>query len=250
MYFLRPFFRGRPFVGGNWKLNGSFASIAKLAEAFNAGGPAPNTEVVIFPTMLALHSTQSLLAHAKVGAQDVSAQKGFGAFTGEISAQLLVEAGIEYTLTGHSERRSTVAAESSELIARKTLHAIEAGLIVVLCIGEQLEERDAGKTLDVLKEQMARRRRRVVWVACTGFVAFLTTWIQCLHARVQERLCRPHARVRLLSLPCRQSRHALTRAHTHPRHPITTNNDDDDNDDGGGDDDNNENNENNHRSQS
>lgn len=92
----------------------------------------------------------------QVGAQDVSVQKGFGAMTGEISAQLLVEAGIEYTLTGHSERRSKVAAESSELIAQKTLNAIEAGLTVVLCIGEQLEDRDAGATLEVLKAQMVR----------------------------------------------------------------------------------------------
>ena len=86
----------------------------------------------------------------------MSVQKGFGAMTGEISAQLLVEAGVEYTLAGHSERRSKVAAESSELIAQKTLNAIEAGLTVVLCIGEQLEDRDAGTTLEVLKAQMVR----------------------------------------------------------------------------------------------
>jgi len=144
----------RPFVGGNWKLNGSFASIAELTEAFNGGEPTPEIDVVIFPTMIAVDRTRSLLKNMKVGAQDVSAQKGFGAMTGEISAELLAEAGIEYTLTGHSERRSKVAAESSELIARKTLNAIEAGLTAVLCIGEQLEDRDAGKTLDVLKSQL------------------------------------------------------------------------------------------------
>ena len=80
--------------------------------------------------------------------------------TGEISPQLLVEAGIEYTLTGHSERRHNVAHETSELIAQKTLQAIEAGLTVVLCIGEQLAERDAGTTLDVLVEQMVSACKR------------------------------------------------------------------------------------------
>ncbi len=157
-----------PFIGGNWKLNGSFKSIEALAEAFNAGGAATaGVETVIFPTLLALDRTRSQLQHMQVGAQDVSAQKGFGAMTGEISAQLLAEAGVEYTLTGHSERRHTVARESSELIAKKTLLALEAGLTVVLCIGELLAERDAGKTVDVLKEQMVRYRVcGVVWYTC------------------------------------------------------------------------------------
>lgn len=142
------------FVGGNWKLNGSFESIAQLTDAFNAGEPTPGVEVVIFPTMLALDRTRSLLKNMAVGAQDVSVKTGFGAMTGEISPQLLVEADIRYTLTGHSERRHKVASETSELIAQKTRNAIEAGLRVVLCIGEQLAERDAGTTVTVLKEQM------------------------------------------------------------------------------------------------
>ena len=145
-----------PFVGGNWKLNGSFESIAELADAFNAGEVSAGIETVIFPTMIAVDRTRSLLKNMKVGAQNVSVQKGFGAMTGEISPQLLVEAGIEYVLTGHSERRHKVAHESSELIAQKTLNAIEAGLTVILCIGEKLEEREAGTTIDVLKEQMVR----------------------------------------------------------------------------------------------
>ena len=140
-------------MGGNWKLNGSFASIAELAAAFNEGEPTA-VEVVIFPTMIAVDRTRSLLKNMAVGAQDVSVQKGFGAMTGEISPQLLVEAGIEYTLTGHSERRHKVAHETSELIAQKTFNAIEAGLTVILCIGEQLADRDANTTMDVLKEQM------------------------------------------------------------------------------------------------
>lgn len=144
----------RPFVGGNWKLNGSFESIAALTEAFNTSGPVDSVEVVIFPTLLALDRTRMQLKHFGTGAQDVSVHQGFGAMTGEISPQLLVEGGIRYVLTGHSERRHKVAHEAADLVAQKTLSAIKAGLTVVLCIGEKLEDRDEGKMLDVLQRQM------------------------------------------------------------------------------------------------
>ena len=89
--------------------------------------------------------------------KDVSVKAGFGAYTGEISAALLADIGVKWTLTGHSERRVgfECPGESSALVAKKTAVAIAAGLSVMLCIGESLEERESGRTMDVCAEQLA-----------------------------------------------------------------------------------------------
>ncbi len=82
---------------------------------------------------------------------------GYGAFTGEISAQMLLDSGIQWTLTGHSERRIGfgIPGETSELVGRKTAVAVRAGMSVIACIGEQLADRENGSTLVVLQEQLA-----------------------------------------------------------------------------------------------
>ncbi len=87
-----------------------------------------------------------------VSAQNCSAQ-GNGAFTGEVSADILVDLGLKWVILGHSERRSLYG-ESNEVVAKKTKYALEKGLNVILCIGEKLEEREAGTTNNVLKGQL------------------------------------------------------------------------------------------------
>jgi triosephosphate isomerase len=113
-----------------------------------------NVEVVVAPTDLHLTTTQSKLAKTDVhvAAQDVS-QYGRGAYTGNITADQLTDAKIEWTLTGHSERRCLFG-ESDQDVALKTKVALENGLNVMLCIGESLEERESGKTGKVNARQL------------------------------------------------------------------------------------------------
>jgi len=142
------------FVGGNFKMNGNVASLNKIVEGLNAATLSQDTEVVISPPALYLLS----LAQAAKNGVEVAAQncyfKESGAFTGEISPVQLKDAGINWVILGHSERR-TYFAETSELVAKKTDAAIKAGLSVILCIGELLEQREAGKTNEVNESQLS-----------------------------------------------------------------------------------------------
>jgi len=143
------------FVGGNFKMNPtSRAEKQKLVHALSIGEIDANTEVVIAPPSLYLLPSLELL---KGSAVKVAAQKCYfktsGAFTGEISPAQLVDAGVPYVILGHSERR-TLFHETSELVAQKTRAALDAGLSVILCIGETLQEREAGETVAVVQKQL------------------------------------------------------------------------------------------------
>ncbi|EEB09018.1 triosephosphate isomerase [Schizosaccharomyces japonicus yFS275] len=142
------------FVGGNFKMNGSLESQKKIIEALNAAKlNTEKVEVVVAPQALYLLNTRAeLRKDIGVAAQNVFS-KAHGAYTGENSAQSLADAGITYTLTGHSERR-TIFKESDEFVADKTQYAIEQGLIVIACIGETLAEREADKTIEVCVRQL------------------------------------------------------------------------------------------------
>ena len=95
------------FVGGNWKLNGTRASVQQLVKTYNDGGDFPkNVEVVVAPTALHISYVQdNMRSDVQVSAQNISSDAGFGAMTGELSAELFKEWGVGWTLTGHSERR-------------------------------------------------------------------------------------------------------------------------------------------------
>lgn len=104
-----------------------------------------------------MHALKSILRpDIAVSAEDVGFKKGYGAFTGEISPEMLLDSGIHWTLTGHSERRVGFgfAGETSPVVATKTKNAIDTGLNVILCIGEQLADRQSGKTMTVCAEQL------------------------------------------------------------------------------------------------
>lgn len=141
------------FVGGNWKMNGDKKSIDGIVDTLKAGQKDPNTEVVISPPTLYLDYVSSALKGSGV---QVAAQNCYkaakGAFTGDISPAMIQDVGCGWVILGHSERRH-VFGESDELIGAKVAHALDAGLKLIPCIGEKLEEREAGKTNEVVFRQ-------------------------------------------------------------------------------------------------
>ncbi|PAA74246.1 hypothetical protein BOX15_Mlig025397g3, partial [Macrostomum lignano] len=143
----------RFFVGGNWKMNGSQASIAGIVGFLKAGPLDPRTEVVVAPPAPYLASVRAQLP-AEIG---VAAQNCYkvasGAFTGEISPAMIADIGCQWVVLGHSERRH-VFGEPDALIAEKVGHALSAGLSLIPCIGEKLEEREAGQTEAVCYRQL------------------------------------------------------------------------------------------------
>ena len=143
-------------IVGNWKMNGGLAANAALLQALKQGLAAGSKAgvAVAVPAIYIAQARAELDGSAiAVGAQDVS-QHEQGAYTGEVSAAMLQDFGVRYALVGHSERRQ-YHGESSELVARKFMAAIHAGLVPVLCVGETLEQREAGATEQVIAAQLA-----------------------------------------------------------------------------------------------
>ncbi len=144
----------RPFIAGNWKMNLSKAESAELAGALAAkAGEFESVDVAVCPPNVYLDATGQALGGSSVGlgAQNLyHAEKG--AFTGEISPAMALDVGCKYAILGHSERR-TIFGESDEAINQKVLAALAAGLTPIVCVGELLEQREAGKTMEVIKQQ-------------------------------------------------------------------------------------------------
>ena len=145
----------RTIVAGNWKLHGSRQFATELVGQVAAGLPLQGVELVILPPLPYLGDLVEDFEGTALafGAQDVSSNEK-GAYTGEVSAAMLVDVGARYGLVGHSERRQ-YHHESSELVARKFVAAVHAGLVPVLCVGETLEQREAGQTEQVIAAQLA-----------------------------------------------------------------------------------------------
>jgi triosephosphate isomerase len=141
-------------VAGNWKMHGTRAESATLIDAIIAGLRADSAQCVLCPPFVYLSDAWRLLRGGSValGAQDVCAET-HGAFTGEISAAMLKDVGCQYVLVGHSERRALYG-EDSQLVARKFAAALSRGLTPILCVGEQLAEREAGRTREVVASQL------------------------------------------------------------------------------------------------
>jgi triosephosphate isomerase len=143
-----------PLIAGNWKMNGLGSSLSEaraVAAALTHGGP----RVAICPPATLISRAAEALAGTglEVGGEDCRAEVS-GAFTGDVSAEMLADAGARLVILGHSERRAGYG-ESDSLVAAKVLAALRAGLEPIICVGETLEERRAGKALEVVAAQVA-----------------------------------------------------------------------------------------------
>jgi len=145
----------RKIVAGNWKLHGSRQFATDLVSDLVASLPVDGVEVVILPPLPYLGELVEAFEGRAIafGSQDVSSNEK-GAYTGEVSAAMLAEVGARFGLVGHSERRQ-YHNETSELVARKFAAALHARLAPVLCVGETLEQREAGQTEQVIAAQLA-----------------------------------------------------------------------------------------------
>jgi triosephosphate isomerase (TIM) len=145
----------RKLIAGNWKMNGGLAANEALVRAIAQGMGSADCDVVACVPAPYLAQVGQLRAGTKIelGAQDVSKHEQ-GAYTGEFSAAMLREFGVRFAIVGHSERRQ-YHGESDELVADKAKAALAAGITPIVCVGETLAEREAGKTADVVKRQMA-----------------------------------------------------------------------------------------------
>lgn len=144
-----------PLLAGNWKMHKTVKESVVLVEDLNREiGKVFDREVVVCPPFTSLHPVSKILEGTtiKLGAQDLYWEEK-GAFTGEVSPGMLREAGCNYVIIGHSERRKYFG-ETDETVNKKVKAAIETGLDPIMCVGETLEQREAGKTRSVVEEQV------------------------------------------------------------------------------------------------
>lgn len=184
----------RKIAAGNWKMNGTQSSLSELRILEDKHGDA-DIAILICPPFTLICACED--TPFDIGGQDCHTAQG-GAHTGDISAEMLADAGASYVLVGHSERR-TDHGETDALVAAKAQAAYDAGLIAVICIGETLEERENGTTLSVIDTQLAQSvpdtadalntviAYEPVWAIGTGKVP-TTDQIAQVHAHVRERL--------------------------------------------------------------
>ncbi len=199
----------RPLIAGNWKMHGSRSSVAALLDGIQSGmGAVRKAEAAVCPPFVYLAQVQTQLAGSAVawGAQNLSHEKS-GAFTGEVSADMLTDFACKYVIVGHSERRA-IYGESDDLVAKKYAAAQQAKLIPVLCVGELLEERESGATESVVARQLdavlnnsgiasfadAVIAYEPVWAIGTGRTAS-PQQAQDVHAFIRARLRKQNAAI-------------------------------------------------------
>jgi triosephosphate isomerase len=146
----------KPIIAGNWKMYKTVGDSVTTALALKPlVTNANHCEVIIAPVFTSLKSVADRLegSNIKVAGQNCASEKAEGAFTGEIAAFMLRDAGCSHGIVGHSERRQYFL-ETDQLVSQKTHAALAAGLDVIVCVGETLDQRDEGKALDVVKQQI------------------------------------------------------------------------------------------------
>ena len=172
----------KKLIAGNWKMNGAAAAnealLTALAQGFAARGPACDVAVCVPAPYLgqvgALKGSNATLSALELGAQDLSAHAE-GAYTGEVSGAMLKDFNCRYVIVGHSERRQ-YHAESDALVAAKAKAALACGLTPIVCVGETLAEREAGRTVEVVKRQLAAVIHAVGHCVSELVVAYEPVW--------------------------------------------------------------------------
>lgn len=146
-------YKPRPMVAANWKCNGTNSSVVELINIFNVAKITHDVDCVVAPPFLHIALVQSQLRNSKFVVASQNAYPKAGAFTGEVSIDMLRDAGINTVIIGHSERRALFG-ETNEVVANKVERCAAAGMTVIACCGETLQEREAGRTNDVVLTQL------------------------------------------------------------------------------------------------
>jgi triosephosphate isomerase len=183
----------RPLVAANWKMNGLKASIAELEEIIAGARALAAVDLVVCPpaTLIASFAAKAQGTRVAIGGQDCHAEAA-GAYTGDISAEMLRDAGATAVIVGHSERRR-YHGETDAAVHAKAIAARRAGLLAIICVGETRAQRDAGRTRDVLGAQLPENDESIaiayepVWAIGSGLTPTRDD-IGETHAFIRERL--------------------------------------------------------------
>lgn len=192
----------RKIIAGNWKMNGTPDEATALIEGLLSASYSKNeTVIVVCPSYISLETASRLLNDSRIalGAQDMSNHEA-GAFTGEVSARMLLTVGVSYVILGHSERRQ-YHAEDDRMVNAKCKSALRAGLTPIICVGETLDQRENGRTEEVIGSQVEKVlsdfttemvKKSViayepVWAIGTGKTASPET-AQAVHSFIREKV--------------------------------------------------------------
>ena len=188
----------RPYIVGNWKMNGTRAMLAEARAIDRGAARAPGVRVAIAPPFTLVSALAEAVQELGVGGQDCHAEAA-GAFTGDVSAAMLGDAGAQFVIVGHSERR-VLRGETDAVVRAKAEAALAAGLEVIVCVGESETQRDAAKAESVVASQLkgslppaAELAARItvayepVWAIGTGRVAAASD-VEAMHAAIRAQL--------------------------------------------------------------
>ena len=191
----------KTIVAGNWKMNASKDSVESLVTDILSGASDVSAEIIVCAPFPYLSQVEVLIegSNLMLGAQNLNVNAS-GAFTGEVSAEMIKDFGANHVIVGHSERRSLYG-ETSEIVAEKTKAAIDSGLTPILCLGESLDQRESGKTESVVSEQLNKVIKMVgieafnniiiayepVWAIGTGVTA-TPEQAQAVHKFIRDLL--------------------------------------------------------------
>ena len=191
----------KTIVAGNWKMNASKDSVESLVTDILSGASDVSAEIIVCAPFPYLPQVEVLIegSNLMLGAQNLNVNAS-GAFTGEVSAEMIKDFGANHVIVGHSERRSLYG-ETSEIVAEKTKAAIDSGLTPILCLGESLDQRESGKTESVVSEQLNKVIKMVgieafnniivayepVWAIGTGMTA-TPEQAQAVHKFIRDLL--------------------------------------------------------------
>ncbi|MDB4822749.1 triose-phosphate isomerase [Candidatus Pseudothioglobus singularis] len=191
----------KTIVAGNWKMNASKDSVESLVTDILSGASDVSAEIIVCAPFPYLSQVEVLIegSNLMLGAQNLNLNAS-GAFTGEVSAEMIKDFGANHVIVGHSERRSLYG-ETNKIVAEKTKAAIDSGLTPILCLGESLDQRESGKTESVVSEQLNKVIKMVgieafnniivayepVWAIGTGMTA-TPEQAQAVHKFIRDLL--------------------------------------------------------------